>query len=490
MLFSTIDFIIFFVLVLAVLVLVKNRKFQHLFVLLASYFFLYYSNNYFIILILISTILDFYVAQAIAKSNNQNYRKLLLTASIVGNLGLLGFFKYTDFAITQFNVFGSYFDLQQQIPVLNIFLPIGISFYTFQTIGYTIDVFRGHIKPRKSFLDFALFVAFFPQLVAGPILRAKTFFSQMDEKFGNPSKQLRLKQFVFQNTNLKFGISLMAIGFFKKMFFADNIAPLVNDVFLSPVGSESLTIILATIGFAIQVYGDFSGYSDIAIGAAMILGIKIPPNFNKPFFAKTPAEFWKRWHISLSSWVRDYLYFPLIWGNKRSHIRILLGILISMTLLGVWHGASWNFFIFGFFWGIVIAGHQLILSLPKARNIKFFKTRAGQIFSILVTQYFVLLGFLIFRVKDLDELIYSMQKFVILDFKIENTFELIKSHEIAVGLMLIFVILHFISYKIENLPERISNLKHRYWFLFILVITLLILLLYGGTAKQFVYFQF
>jgi len=490
MLFNTLDFIIFFVIILTTLVLVRNRKFHHIFLLLASYFFLYYSNNYFIVLLIISTILDFYVAQGIAKSNNKKHQKLLLISSLAGNLGMLGFFKYTDFAITQFNIFGSYIDLQQQIPVLEIFLPIGISFYTFQTIGYTIDVYRGHLEPRKSFLDFALFVAFFPQLVAGPILRAKTFFPQMMEKFANPSKE-RLSQIILHNANLKFGISLMAIGFFKKMFFADNIAPLVNDVFSSPVGSESLTIILGSIGFSIQVYGDFSGYSDIAIGAALILGIKIPPNFNKPFFAKTPAEFWKRWHISLSSWVRDYLYFPLIWSKKNSRLRISLGIIISMTLLGVWHGTGWNFVLFGFAWGIVLASHQLILSsFPQVRKITFFKTRMGTIFSIIVTQYITLFTFMIFRVQEFDELFYSMRKFVILDFQTENTFELIKSHEIAIILMIIFVVLHFISFKIGNLPERISNLKHRYWFVFILIIALLILLLYGGNAEQFVYFQF
>ena len=490
MLFNTFDFLIFFLIVIAALVFVRNRKFHHVFLLLVSYFFLFYSNNVFVVLILISTVLDFYVAQAIAKSNNLNHRKALLISSLAGNLGLLGFFKYTDFAITQFNIFGNYFDLQQQIPILDIFLPIGISFYTFQTIGYTIDVYRGHIEPRKSFLDFALFVAFFPQLVAGPILRAKTFFPQIMEKIGNPSKE-RVKQIIFHNSNLKFGISLMAIGFFKKMFFADNIAPLVNDIFSSPVGSESFTIILGAIGFAIQVYGDFSGYSDIAIGAAAILGLKIPLNFNKPFFAKTPAEFWQRWHISLSSWVRDYLYFPLIWGNKRSLLRITSGLLVSMILLGIWHGAGWNFFIFGLSWGIILACHQLIIStIPKVKNIKFFKTKGGKFFSIFVTQYFVIFTFLIFRVKELDNLFYSMQKYVILDFKTEQTLQLLQSHEIAVGLMIIFAVLHIISYKINNLPEKISNLKHRYWFFFILIITLLILLLYGGSAEQFVYFQF
>jgi alginate O-acetyltransferase complex protein AlgI len=490
MLFNTVDFIIFFVIVLTVLVLVHNRKFHHIFLLLASYFFLYYSNNYFVILLLISTILDFYVAQFISKSNNKKHRKLLLISSLAGNLGMLGFFKYSDFAITQFNIFGSHFDLQQQIPMLEIFLPIGISFYTFQTIGYTIDVYRGQLEPRKSFLDFALFVAFFPQLVAGPIIRAKTFFPQIMDKFENNSRE-RLRQIVFHNTNLKFGISLMAIGFFKKMFFADNIAPLVNDIFSSPIGAESFTIILGSIGFGIQVYGDFSGYSDIAIGAALILGIKIPANFNKPFFAKSPSEFWRRWHISLSSWVRDYLYFPMIWGKRRSIVRLSLGLVISMVLLGIWHGAGWNFLIYGLIWGIILAGHQIITStILKDKKIKFFQHKIGTIISIFITQYLVFFTFLGFRISDLNDYVYSMQKYIFLDFKIEQTLEIIKSHEIAVVLMIMFGVLHFISYKIDDLPEKISKIKHRYWFIFIFIITLLILLSYGGNAEQFVYFQF
>ena len=317
MLFNSIEFVIFFVVVLTTVVIIKNRSFQHLFIPLASYFFFYFSSNYLLSLLIISTLLDYYVGKYIWKTNNVFRKKVLLVTSLVGNLGLLGFFKYADFAIAQFNILGNYINLADDIPFLNLALPIGISFYTFQTISYTVDIYRGKLEPSKSFKEFALFVCFFPQLVAGPILRAHQFLPQLREKLENFETGRRIRQIQIQSSNLKLGITIMAFGFFKKMFFADNIAPLVNQVFANPIGTTSFEIWVATIAFGIQIYGDFSGYSDIAIGAAMILGFKIPLNFNKPYFATSPSDFWRRWHISLSSWLRDYLYIPL-GGNKKS----------------------------------------------------------------------------------------------------------------------------------------------------------------------------
>jgi alginate O-acetyltransferase complex protein AlgI len=233
MLFNTIDFVIFFIVVLSMIAAIKYRKFQHLFLLLASYFFFYYSSNYLIILLIASTILDFYVGKAIWKTTDVVKKKILLILSLAGNLGLLGFFKYADFAILQFNFLGEQFNLANQIPLLNLALPIGISFYTFQTISYTVDIYRGKLKPSESFKEFALFVAFFPQLVAGPIVRASEFLPQLREKIevggGN------LKQIIIHNSNLKLGVTIMAFGFLKKMFFADNIAPLVNNIFSNPM---------------------------------------------------------------------------------------------------------------------------------------------------------------------------------------------------------------------------------------------------------------
>jgi len=490
MLFTTIDFVIFFIVILGIIVTIKNRRFQHLFLLAASYFFFYYTSNYLILLLIFSTILDFYIGKHIWKTNDLLHKKILLISSLAVNLGLLGFYKYVDFAILQFNIFGNYFNLTNDISFLNLVLPIGISFYTFQTISYTVDIYRGQLTPSKSFWEFALFVSFFPQLVAGPILRARQFLPQLREKI-NTANVRRIRQIVINNSNLKFGITLMALGFFKKMFIADNLAPFVNTVFQDPIGLESFTIIMGTIAFAIQIYCDFSGYTDIAIGAAIILGFKIPINFNKPYFATSPSDFWKRWHISLSSWLRDYLYIPL-GGNRNSSSRTYANLIIVMFLGGLWHGASWNFVIWGLLHGIYLAIHRAILNrFPKLKLHPFFKSTPGKILSILTMQYFVLLAWIPFRVSDFDAMIYSIQKFVFIDFQTENTLDfLLTNHKSTIMIMILFVILHFISYKKGNLVESITNVRLLYWSIFLAIIMLSIFFFYIGDTNDFIYFQF
>ena len=225
MLFNTIDFVIFFIVVVSTFVIIKNRKFQHLFLLFASYFFFYYSSNYLITLLIFTTVWDFYFGKAIWNADSIKKKKLLLIISLAGNLGLLGFFKYTDFAITQFNILGSHFDLATNIPLLNLALPIGISFYTFHSITYTVGIFRGQLTPAKSFTDYAIFVTFFPQLVAGPILRAKDFLPQLREKTEGLEIGTKLRQILINNQNLKLGVTIMTLGFFKKMFFATTVLP-------------------------------------------------------------------------------------------------------------------------------------------------------------------------------------------------------------------------------------------------------------------------
>jgi len=373
MLFNTIDFVIFFIVVLTTLSIVKKRRFQHVFLVAASYFFFYYTSNYLIILLIFTTLWDFYFGEIIYKAKTPQTKRLALIASLAGNLGLLGFFKYADFAITQFNFLGSYFDLKDQIPLLNLTLPIAISFYTFHSITYTVSIYRGQLMPVKSFTDYAIFVAFFPQLVAGPILRAKDFLPQLREKLDNLEVGSRLRQIIIQNSNLKYGITMMALGFLKKMFFADNISPFANEIFANPIGLDSFAVILGTLAFGIQIYCDFSGYSDIAIGAALIMGFKIPINFNKPYFATSPADFWRRWHISLSSWLRDYLYIPL-GGNKKSNFRTYFNLITVMFLGGLWHGAAWNFVIWGVLHGSYLACHRFILNkFPRLVENSFFK---------------------------------------------------------------------------------------------------------------------
>ena len=486
MLFTTIDFLIFFTLILALVFVIKYRKFQHVFLLIASYFFFYYTSNYLVILLIYSTLMDFFIGKQIWKTQKIKHKKILLIVSLIGNLGLLGFFKYADFAILQFNYLGEQFNLANNIPFLNLALPIGISFYTFQTISYTVDIYRGKLKPSESLREFALFVAFFPQLIAGPILRASEFLPQLREKLQNK----RVKQLIsVDGINLKIGITLMAIGFLKKMFFADNIAPLVNDIFTNPIGAESFTIILGAVAFGLQIYGDFSGYTDIAIGAALILGFKLPINFNKPYFATSPSDFWRRWHISLSSWLRDYLYIPL-GGNKKGSKFTYANLMIVMFLGGLWHGASWNFIIWGVLHGSYLAVHKILVNkFPSLANNLFFKTKSGKIVSIFVTQYFIFLAWIAFRVKDMDAMIYSFTKYIILDFEISGTIEFILVHKHAIGIMSLFIILNFISYK-KDMKKMIVNLKLRYWILVLVIPISLILLFFDATPNDFIYFQF
>ena len=489
MLFNSIDFLVFFAFVITVSVIIKNRNFSYVFLVAVSYFFFYFSNNFLISLLIFSTVLDFYLAKEIWSTDSKSKKKKLLLISIIGNLGLLGFFKYADFGISQFNDLFKLIGLNE-IPLLEIVLPVGISFYTFQTLGYTIDVYRGQLAPAKSFKEFALFVAFFPQLVAGPILRASNFLPQIREKFSQLDTKNYLKQILIQRTNLKFGLTLMSFGFFKKMFFADNIAPFVDEIFLNPVGLDSFAILLGTIGFGIQVYCDFSGYSDIAIGAALILGFKVPQNFNFPFFATSPTEFWRRWHISLSTWVRDYVFYPML-NFKSSKLRLFVSVFATLFLIGIWHGAGWNFVIFGIVHGLYVGIESAIRSIfPSLRNNSFLKSRFGKIISILSTQYLILIGFLIFRVHNLEHLSYSVQKLIFIDLEINGVSSFILEHKFPLFLMMLFVIIHFISFRNPKMLDKISNLRLTYWVIFLIIVFTSIIFFSDTNPRDFVYFRF
>jgi len=488
--FASLDFIVFFLIVISTVALLKYRKFQHVFLLLSSYFFFYFSSNYLIILLIFTTIWDFYFGHLIYRSKELQKKKIILLISLAGNLGLLGFFKYADFVITQFNFLGQQLDLGTQIPLLHLALPIAISFYTFHSITYTISIYRNQMKPAKSFIEYAIFVSFFPQLVAGPILRAKEFLPQLREKINKLNDNSIRKLITISSTNLKYGITLMAFGFLKKMFFADNIAPFVNDVFVNPLGAESFTVILGVIAFGFQIYGDFSGYSDIAIGAALIMGLKIPINFNKPYFANSPSDFWRRWHISLSTWLRDYFYISL-GGNRKSQRRTYLNLMIVMFFGGLWHGASINFIIWGILHGTYLALHRLILNkMPRLGNNAYFKTTGGKILSILITQYLIFLTWIAFRVQNLEYLYYSMQKYVFLDFRYDQTLEMINTHKISIIVLCFFIILNYITFRKPNIRERISNASLPYWIVFLVLVILGILLLYDGNPEDFIYFKF
>ena len=489
MLFTTPEFIIFFISVLAVISAIKFRRFQHLFIVGSSYFFFYFSNNYLITLLIFSTLLDFYIGKAIFAAKDKKRKKILLILSLAGNLGLLGFFKYADFAILQFNILGQELNLNPDIPFLNLAIPIGISFYTFQTITYTVDIYREKLKPSDSVWEFALFVSFFPQLVAGPILRASHFLPQLREKISNNNISTRLRTITIHDTALRFGITLMAIGFFKKMFFADNVAPMVNEIFNVPYGLESFSVIIGAIAFGVQIYCDFSGYSDIAIGAALILGFNIPANFNKPFFATSPSDYWSRWHISLSTWVRDYVYYPLVFKHRRSSIVVFSSLLFSMLLMGLWHGASWNFLIWGGLHGIFLAVFTILRKKYYKPTEPFFKSKFGKIFSIIITQYLVFFTFIAFRVQDLDALPYLFYKYLVWDFAINETVQILSHNQIPIILIVGFFILHYISYK-KNIVKTLSEIKIVYWMGILLGMITLILFFYDLSPEEFIYFRF
>jgi len=488
MLFNTPEFIVFFIFVLAIISCIKFRRFQHLFLVGSSYLFFYFSNNFLITLLIYSTLLDFYLGKAIFNSKNKQTKKLLLITSLAGNLGLLGFFKYVNFMIDEVNGIVEFFGMSQ-IDSLEIILPIGISFYTFQTISYTVDIYRGKLTPSKSFWEFALFVSFFPQLVAGPILRASHFLPQLREKLSKENLATRLRTITIHHTALRFGITLMAMGFLKKMFFADNIAPMVNEIFSVPLGLESFSVIIGAIGFGVQIYCDFSGYSDIAIGAATILGFHIPANFNKPYFATSPVDFWRRWHISLSTWLRDYLYIPL-GGNRKSNSRTYVNLLTVMIIGGLWHGASWNFLVWGALHGGYLAIHKIIVKkFPLFEDSKLLKSKKTKIISILTTQYFIFLAWLAFRVEDINALPYVLYKYVVWDFATDATIKIMSHNKLPLLLIVGFFILNYISYK-RDLTKTLSELKIRYWILILFGIMTLILLFYDPFPEEFIYFRF
>jgi alginate O-acetyltransferase complex protein AlgI len=327
MIFNSMQYLIFFVFVALIMTSLAKRNMQITFLLLASYlFYLFYSSYHIISLFFVSGI-TFYCGAAIHKARDSREKKFYLALALLGTLGQLALFKYLDVLLGFFRqtTLAPNFVVP---PDLNILMPLGISFYTFQSLSYIIDIYRGQLKPSSSLQEYALFVAFFPQISSGPIVRAKSYLAQLKE----------MVHLEISSQNLKYGITLIGIGLVKKMVLADNIAPYADSVFSHPTYYNSLRIILATIAFGIQLYCDFSGYSDIAIGSARILGFQYQANFNNPYLSVNPADFWRRWHISLSGFLRDYLYISL-GGNRKGPLRTYANLIITMSLCGLWHGA-------------------------------------------------------------------------------------------------------------------------------------------------------
>jgi alginate O-acetyltransferase complex protein AlgI len=354
MLFNSLEFLIFFpiVFVLYWFVFQKNKVSRNVFILLVSYFFYGWWDWRFLLLIAFSSTLDFFIGLNIEKSNKQSTKKLLLYASLLVNLGLLGYFKYANFFIDSFSDLMTTIGFQANYSSLQIILPVGISFYTFQTLSYTIDIYRGNLKASKDPIAFFAFVSFFPQLVAGPIERASNLLPQF----------LESRNFDFEKA--KDASRQILWGFFKKMVIADTCARHADFIFNNHDSLPASILILGVVYFAFQIYGDFSGYSDIAIGTARLLGFDLMINFRLPYFSRDIGEFWRRWHISLSTWFRDYLYIPL-GGSREGKYRSLLNVIIIFTVSGFWHGANWTFVVWGFLNGIFFLP---LLLLNKNRN--------------------------------------------------------------------------------------------------------------------------
>ena len=370
---------IFLVAVIAFLLLVRNNRARKLFLLAASYYFYACWDWRFLSLIFASTLVDYCVGLCLKHTGDRTIRKLLLVASLVCNLGLLGFFKYFNFFVESLQTLIA--PLGWHVGSLNILLPVGISFYTFQSLSYTIDMYRRRIKCCDDFFDFALFVSFFPQLVAGPIVRASEFLKQLES-----TRRLTWMRAAE-------GFRQFTIGLFKKAFIADRIAVFVDGVFENAGVFDGPTTWLAVMCYAIQIYCDFSGYSDMAIGAARAIGYDIPVNFRYPYMARSVADFWRRWHISLSTWLRDYLYIPL-GGNRKGPWRTCINIMIVMVLGGLWHGAAWTFVFWGALHGVALVVTRWIPSGANASGAwRRFLTAGGW----MATMFVVLVAWVFFR---------------------------------------------------------------------------------------------
>jgi D-alanyl-lipoteichoic acid acyltransferase DltB (MBOAT superfamily) len=400
MLFNSVPFLVFFPTVLLGYYLLRDYRKQNAWLLAASLFFYGSWDWRFLFLLGFTIVVDFFVARRIQRLIDEDRapreQRLLLTASIVTNLGALAFFKYYNFFASSVNGLAGWLHVSAGIPVLNVVLAIGISFFTFQSMSYTVDVYRGKLRAAERLSDFALFVSFFPHLVAGPIMRAVDLLPQIIHPRGTTRAQVEQ------------GLELIAWGFWKKMFVADNLAPTVNELF-SRGTLTGFEVLVAAYAFAFQIYGDFSGYTDIARGVAKLLGFELTLNFNLPYLSASPQEFWTRWHISLSTWLREYLYFSL-GGNRGGAFLTYRNLLLTMVIGGLWHGAAWNFVAWGFYQGALLVVHRLLAPVFERISTAAGRLRPlARVVAVVVMFQFTCYGWLLFRAESLQQIV-SMTK--------------------------------------------------------------------------------
>ena len=476
MLFNSIEFLIFLLIVFILywFVFNKNLKFQNLLILLSSYVFYGWWDYRFLSLIFLSTIVDYIIGLNIPKQNSEKNQKLLLWCSVLFNLSVLGFFKYYNFFVDSWiDLFSSVGYEIKSVWTLNIILPVGISFYTFQTMSYTIDVYRKKLEPTKDFISFASFVSFFPQLVAGPIERASNLLPQI------------LKKREFQYEQGVQGLRLILWGMFKKVVIADSLAPTVDEIFSNYQDFGGGTLWLGAIYFSFQIYCDFSGYSDIAIGTSKLFGFELMSNFKFPYFSRNIGEFWRRWHISLSTWFRDYLYIPL-GGSKGGKWKSIRNIFIIFLVSGFWHGANWTFIFWGLFHAILflpsfifktnrkyttsIIGENAMLPAPK----EFLQ--AGTTF-LLVT-----IGWIFFRSETIIDSFYYLSKMIFEFYVVEI---LLQKKIILVSSF--FLLIEWISRRNERHLFQFNYNLSKFIYL---VLFFLIIIFFNRIEEKFIYFQF
>lgn len=449
----------------------KTHKPKLIFVTLFSLYFYYKSSGAYFILLLFATAIDFTLAKLIYSSKDEWQRKFYIVVTLIVNLGMLGYFKYTNF------LFDSFFSLTGgDFKPLDIFLPVGVSFFTFQSLSYTLDVYRGNLKPVDSILDYAFFVSFFPQLVAGPIVRASDFLPQIykptivtDEMFGR-------------------GVFLIGCGLFKKAVISDYISTnFVDRVFDAPSLYSGIENLFAVYGYALQIYCDFSGYSDMAIGLALLLGFRFPMNFDSPYQSRNISEFWRRWHISLSTWLRDYLYISL-GGNRKGEARTYLNQMLTMLLGGLWHGASWRFIIWG-------ALHGVALTVHKFYRSRFRKRTGGSggwsnFVRVLVTFHFICFCWIFFRAANMATVGEILSQ-IFYHFNMSVLPEFIQGYKVVMMLMVIGYLLHFIPKEAElAAQETITNMPLAGKAAFMISVVILVIQTKSSGIQPFIYFQF
>lgn len=480
LIFNSIQFVIFFILVLGIYFSIPHKYRWFLLLIASIYFYMSFVPIY--ILILGFTICVDYAAGILIEKNSGRRRKAFLVVSLLSNIGVLGVFKYYNFLVENFSFLMRPLGIETGIPYLSILLPIGLSFHTFQAMSYTIEVYRGNQRAERHFGIFSLYVLFFPQLVAGPIERPQNLLHQ----FRQPHS--------FQAERAWSGLRLMLWGFFKKVVIADRIAVLVDTVYASPSSYQGAPLILATLFFAIQIYCDFSGYTDIAIGSARIMGIKLMENFRRPYYAKSIAEFWKRWHISLSSWFRDYVYIPL-GGNRVAVPRWYLNLFIVFLVSGLWHGASWTFVIWGALHGFyLVAG---LITAPYRQKIKekIGLTKIGWLNSsiqLVTTIMLASFAWIFFRAANVSDAFYIVTHLFSglgVGFTGAPLGMSLWEIVIALGAIVLMEIVQFAQER-EGKKEVISRWPR--WVRAALYIGLILVILLFGVfeRRQFIYFQF